>query len=57
MQWKGDGAANFLNSWEVLSERTEGRVRLAVDESLTETAVNLEHLARCNKHNNKHKNY
>lgn len=39
--------AGFIESWEAFSERAGNRIRIAVDESLTETAVSIEQLENC----------
>ncbi|CAE7439841.1 PHYLLO [Symbiodinium sp. CCMP2592] len=47
-QWEpGQSAAEFLQQWEDVSTATGSRVRLAVDESLTEGVVSLEDLTKC----------
>jgi len=46
VRWTQD-AGSFLGAWEQLAERTQRRVRLAADESLTEGAVRPEDLEGC----------
>jgi len=47
-QWEpGQSAVEFLQQWEDVSTATGSRVRLAVDESLTEGVVSLEDLTKC----------
>lgn len=43
----GSDGASLIQSWEAFSSKTNNRVRIAVDESLTENVVNTEHLASC----------
>jgi O-succinylbenzoate synthase len=45
VKWTTDGPASFLKSWEILTDRTRKQVSLAVDESLTDNALSLEHIA------------
>jgi len=45
VRWTVNDPVSFLKSWEDLADKTGRRVRFAVDESLTDTDLSLEHLA------------
>jgi len=45
--WEGD-SAKMMNDWEEVSKKTCRRMKLAVDESLSEGKISLSRLADCN---------